>query len=50
MNRTGLQLLIDPNKLSGTAKEEAIAALKEAIESLDRTAESEMGQKLPRRN
>jgi len=28
--------LIDPNKLSGTAKEEAIAALKEAIESLDR--------------
>jgi adenylate cyclase len=36
VNRAGLQLLIDPNKLSGTAKEEAIAALKEAIESLDR--------------
>jgi adenylate cyclase len=36
VNRTGLQLLIDRDKLSGTAKEEAIAALKKALESLDR--------------
>ena len=36
VNRAGLQLLIDPDKLSATAKKETIAALKEAIESLDR--------------
>jgi adenylate cyclase len=35
LNRVGFQLLIDHDKLSGTVKEEAIAALKGAIKSLD---------------
>jgi adenylate cyclase len=36
VNCPGIQLLIDRYKLTGTAKDEAIAALKRAIESLDR--------------
>jgi adenylate cyclase len=35
LNRTGVQLLIDRDKLTGTAKDEVVAALKRAIASIE---------------